>query len=206
MSIGIDAGDSPPRTLARRAARLVTEVFAPAVWAAVMPLVIAVHAASGVAAGLAWGAFAAVFSSVIPYGIIWLGVRRGQLTDHHIGRREQRRRPLLLGLACVLIGITALVLLRAPRELIAMVVVMFVVGLGATLVNHYWKLSIHAAVASGSVAVLVLVFGPALLAGAALVALVGWSRVVLRDHTTAQVLAGTCAGAVLAAPTFALLG
>jgi hypothetical protein len=206
VSIELDAAGSPPRTLARRAARLVTEVFAPAVWAAVMPMVIAVHAASGVPAGLAWGAFSAVFSSVIPYGIIWLGVRRGQLTDHHIGQREQRRRPLLLGLACVLVGITALVVLRAPRELIAMVVVMFVVGLGATLVNHYWKLSIHAAVAAGSVAVLVLVFGPGLLPGILLVALVGWSRVVLRDHTTAQVLAGTLAGAVLAAPTFALIG
>nr|WP_239152477.1 hypothetical protein [Virgisporangium aliadipatigenens] len=170
-----------------------------------MPFVMAVHGASSVLAGVAWGAFAVVFTAAVPYAIIWFGVRRGTLTDHHIGQREQRRKPLLMGLAVVLLGIAALVVLRAPRELIAMVVVMFVVGLGATAVNHYWKLSIHAAVASGSVAALVLAFGPVWLAGAVLVALVGWSRVVLRDHTTAQVLVGAVAGAVSAGPTFALM-
>lgn len=187
-----------------RFARFVTETFAPAVWAGVMPIVIAVHATANLAAGLGWGLPAALFSAVIPYGIIWLGVRRGQLTDHHIGRREQRRRPLLLGLASVLVGLVVLALLGAPRELIAMVVVMFVVGLGGTIVNHYWKLSVHTAVSAGSTAVLIIVFGPWLWLGAALVALIGWSRVRLGDHTVPQVLAGTVVGAGLAAVTFSL--
>ena len=50
-----------------------------------------------------------------------------------------------------------------------------------------------------------MVFGTALLATALIVAGVGWSRVQLRDHTTSQVIAGTVAGTLLAAATFALL-
>lgn len=194
---------TPDRTPAVRAARAVTEVFAPAVWAAAMPLIVAVHASGWV--GLGWGALAAFFTAAVPYGVIWLGVRRGRLTDHHIGRREQRRTPLLLGLASVLVGIVLLIVSGAPRPLTAMVVAMFVVGAGVTAVNHYWKLSVHAAVAAGSVAVLVLVFGPVLLVGVLLVALVGWSRVVLRDHTVAQVVAGALVGAVVTGVAFAAL-
>ncbi|MFF8994678.1 phosphatase PAP2 family protein [Streptomyces sp. NPDC014983] len=49
--------------------------------------------------------------------------------------------------------------------------------------------------------------GPGLwaLCGYALVALVGWSRVALRDHTPGQVIAGTILGSAVAAAVFALL-
>jgi hypothetical protein len=200
--------------LAQRVARVITEILAPAVWAAAMPVIIAVHAATNPPAGVAWGALAALFSSVIPYGVIWIGVRRGRLTDHHIGRREQRRVPLLIGLASVLVGLAMLVMLRAPHELVAMVTVMLVVLLGTTVVNQFWKLSAHTAVSAGSVTVLVLVFGPTLLAAVVCVALVGWSRVVLpdrtggqtHDHSVGQVLAGVALGVVLAGATFVVLG
>jgi hypothetical protein len=147
---------------------------------------------------------AALFSSLIPYGIIWLGVRRGRLTDHHIRVRRQWRTPLLLGLASVVAGLILLVLLDAPRQLTAMVTVMLAVLLGIAVVNQMWKLSAHAAVSTGSITVLVMVFGPWLMPAAALIALVGWSRVQLRDHTTSQVIAGALAGTVLAAGTFSL--
>jgi len=194
-----------PPAPSQRVARLLTEVFAPAVLGAVMPLVIGAHAGRSVWTGLGWGALAALFSSVIPYGVIWLGVRRGQLSDRHVGVREQRRRPLVLGLVSVLVGLAVLGVAGAPRQLIAMVVVIFAVGVMVTAVNQVWKLSVHAAVAAGSVTVLVLVFGPALLAAVVVVAAVGWSRVRLADHTAGQVVAGAIAGAALAAPIFAVL-
>lgn len=105
----------------------------------------------------------------------------------------------------VLVGIVLLVALDAPRELTALVVAMFVGGLAATVINHFWKLSVHASVAAGTTAVLVLAFGPALLAAAVVVAAVGWSRVRLRDHTPWQVVAGTVVGAIVSGLTFGLL-
>lgn len=184
-----------------RLARAATEILAPAVLATALPMVVATHA-DGIWPGLAWGLLAALFSAVLPYAFIWCGVRRGRLTDHHIGVRRQRRTPLMLGLLSVLTGLLLLVLLGAPHEVAAVVVVMFVVGAVVTAVNEVWKVSVHSAVAAGCLTVLVIVFGPSLLAAVPLVVLVAWSRVRLRDHTIAQVLAGTAVGIPLAAITF----
>ncbi|MGC5054755.1 phosphoesterase PA-phosphatase [Micromonospora sp. DT48] len=202
----LDVQESPSRRVSPRLARVVTEVFAPALLAAVMPVVVALHTtAPAVGPGLGWALVGALFCSVIPNSLIWWGVRRGRLSDHHIRVREQRRTPLVYGLVSVLVGLALLIGFRAPRPVIAMVVVMFGLGLAVTLVNLVWKLSIHAAVAAGSGAVLVIVFGAKLLLAAPAVVLVGWSRVVLRDHTVGQVIAGTVAGLVVAVPIFLLL-
>ncbi|MEV1285923.1 hypothetical protein [Micromonospora sp. NPDC049679] len=193
------------RTRANQLARLVTEVLAPAVLAALMPLVIAVHATGDWITGVGWGALAILFCSAIPYAIIWLGVRRGQLTDHHIGVREQRRRPMALAVVSVVGGLVVLRLLGAPRPLVAMVAVMLGVVLVVGIVNQGWKLSAHAAVATGSATVLVIVFGAPLFVAFLLAVLVAWSRVELRDHTTAQVITGALGGMLVAAPTYLLL-
>ncbi|WP_432969129.1 phosphoesterase PA-phosphatase [Dactylosporangium sp. CA-233914] len=197
--------EQSPADTSRRVARLLTEVLAPSVLAGALPFVIAVHAAGALWTGLAWGLLASAFSTLIPYSMIWWGVRKGHLSDRHIGRREQRTKPLVRGLACVLIGLALLLVLHAPRELVALVVAHFLGGLAATVVNHFWKLSVHAAVASGTMMVLAVAFGPALLATAVLVVAVGWSRVRLRDHTTAQVVAGTILGVLTTGLAFALL-
>lgn len=68
-----------------------------------------------------------------------------------------------------------------------------------------WKFSGHAAGVAGAVVILVLVFGPTLLALVPAVALVGWARVEVGDHTPAQVTAGAGLGALVAALVFSLL-
>ncbi|MEU9827317.1 phosphoesterase PA-phosphatase [Micromonospora chersina] len=193
------------RTVSGRLARLITEVLAPGVLVTALPLVAAARVSRSPQQFLLWGGTALLFCAVIPVGVIVHGVRRGRLTDRHVGDRTQRARPLLTGLASVAVGTALLAALRAPAELFAVIVVIFVVGAACTLVNHWWKLSIHAAVAAATTAVLVLLFGPALHVGWLLVATVGWSRVVLRDHTWPQVVAGAATGAPLAAAAFLAL-
>ncbi len=192
-------------TVDARVARGLTEVFAPAVLAAALPIVIGVHAGRTALTGLWWGLLASLFCAIIPYAMILIGVRRGRLSDHHIGVREQRTKPLTLGLLSVLAGLGLLALLGAPRELVALVIASFAGGAVATAVNHFWKLSVHAGVAAGAAVVLTLAFGPLLLLTAVPVAAVGWSRVRLRDHTMWQVIAGTLIGAVIAGLVFGLL-
>jgi membrane-associated phospholipid phosphatase len=68
-----------------------------------------------------------------------------------------------------------------------------------------WKISIHCAVASGSVTILALIYGPLVLPGYALVAVLAWSRVALKDHTIAQAVAGSVLGAAAAALAYAAL-
>ena len=73
------------------------------------------------------------------------------------------------------------------------------------VITTVWKVSIHCAVAAGSVTVLTLLFGPWLVPAYLLVALTAWSRVALKDHTTAQVLAGSLLGVAAAVATYAVI-
>jgi membrane-associated phospholipid phosphatase len=180
-------------------------VFAPAPTVAVLLLVVAWRSAPTAAEAVKWGLLAALFASFIPLGYILRGVRRRRLTDHHVGVREQRPLPLLVGIASVLVGLALLAAWGAPRDLVPLVAAM-VVGLSTSLlVTLFWKISVHAAVTAGAVVILVFVFGPALLTLVPLVALVGWARVEVGDHTPAQVVAGVGLGAAVAGVVFSLL-
>lgn len=191
--------------LRRRFARLVTEVFAPSPLCAALLIAVALKSAPTVGDAIRWGLLAVCFASVFPFLYILRGVRRRRLSDHHVGAREQRPALLVLFAAVVLLGTAVLALLGAPRPLVALIAAMaagLVVSLGVTLL---WKISVHAATAAGAAVILLLVFGPSLWPCLAIPPLVGWSRVEVRDHTAAQVVAGMTMGAAVAAVVFLLL-
>jgi membrane-associated phospholipid phosphatase len=198
---GGSAGQAGRRT---GLARAVTEVLAPANLAVAQLLLVGWHGTPG-PAGLGWGLLAATFCGLVPYGVVIAGVRRRRWTDRHLRARRQRPVPFLAGIASVLAGLAVLLALDVPRQLVALVAAMLA-GLAATLlVTLWWKLSLHSAAASGTVAILALVFGPALILALPAIALVAWSRVRLGDHTPAQTLAGAALGGLVATTVFIAL-
>ena len=201
----MNAVQTAPRHDNHRIAKVITDVLAPAYL--VVGLLIAIGAAVGhsLATGIGWGLLAALFCGVVPFAFIVFGVRRGRLTDVHVGRREQRMVPLGFAAGSVVIGLVALWLLGAPDDLVALVVAMLA-GLIVTLsVTVVWKVSVHAAVAAGTIVILCLVFGWICLLTLPILVAVGWSRITLRDHTIAQVCVGALLGAAVAAIVFGLL-
>ncbi|MEE1929528.1 hypothetical protein V1J52_15275 [Streptomyces sp. TRM 70351] len=195
------SGGAPTGRL--RAARLVTDGFEPKNWIVVLTLLVGWRV-DGLA-GVGWGLFGALFAAVLPVLFITFGIRRGTWADRHLGVRQQRLVVMLFIIASVATGTLLMGLLGAPRPMIALIAAMVATLAVLMAITVAWKVSVHAAVSSGSVVLLALAYGPWLLAAYPLVALVGWSRVALRDHTPAQVLAGTALGALVAGTTFALL-
>jgi membrane-associated phospholipid phosphatase len=185
-------------------ARAVSEIFAPGILVVVVLLIVGWH--SDGASGVSWALMAAAFCSLIPYAIVLRGVRRGHWSDHHIKVRAQRLVPLLVAIASVVTGVAVLSSFPdAPRELLALQIAMLA-GLGVGLViTRWWKVSIHTAVVSGVVTVLVLTYGASMTAATPLVALTAWSRVRLGDHTAPQTVVGALFGAVVAAAIFPVL-
>jgi len=179
-------------------AGLVTEVMSPAVLIVFVTLIVAVHSA-GAARGLALGLVAVFFAGGLPYGLVLIGVRRGQLTDHHISRREQRPQVIAVTLASVAAGLLVLRWLDAPRALIALVAAVVVGLVVAFAVTLFWKISIHAAASAGTVASLTILVSPWWMLLVPLVVLTSWARVEVRDHTPAQVSLGAIVGAVISA-------
>jgi hypothetical protein len=188
-----------------RVAKILTEVFAPPVLVFTLLLVVGIHSTSSIGQGLLLGAVAAFFAAGLPYAIMIVGIRRGRLSDRHLSLREQRPVMMIIGLASVSIGLLVMAWLDAPRELFALVAAM-VAGVGVALaISYFWKISIHAACAAGTVAILVIVFGAAMLLWAPVIVASCWARVIRRDHTVLQVVAGVVVGATVAAAVMAPL-
>jgi len=185
-----------------RLARAVTEIFTPSVLVAVLLFVVGWNAGSQAGVSRWWGLPGAVFAAAIPMVWVLRGVRRGDYTNHHIPERERRRGPLLFGIGSVLAGLTLLLVLHAPRDVLALLVASVAGLVVAVVVNHWWKMSIHAGVAGGTVTVLVVVYGWWALTGVPLVALICWARLRLSAHTLPQVIVGAAVGTLVAGLVF----
>lgn len=174
-------------------AHLTSEIFNPFYVAVPLFLILALVSAPDVAHALLWWVIAAAGISLIPYGFILYGMRKGHYTDHFVSKREQRLIPLLVGVMCMSGSCLVLFLLHARIILIAVTAVV-VILLIATTITHFaqWKISLHLVGIAGAVTLLCLLFGPALLAGTPLIVLVGWARWKVGAHTPLQAVAGTC--------------
>lgn len=189
----------------RLLARVITEVGSPAVVVLLLPIAVA-WSATGHRwlPSLGWGLEVAVFSSVLPMAFIVRGARQGRWDGHHVRNREGRLLPLSLGLASTCVGLAILLFGHAPRTVVALDLAMLAVLIASIVITRWWKVSLHAAVAGGAAVTLVLLFGPWLLVLVPVVALIAWSRVVLADHTVAQVLVGALLGPVVGGVVFLL--
>ncbi|MHA6765703.1 PhzF family phenazine biosynthesis protein [Streptacidiphilus sp. PAMC 29251] len=125
-------------------------------------------------------------------------MKRGGLTDKHIRVRRQRVVPMAASLVSVIAGTVLLYVLHAPQAIAALVVAMLVGLVSALAVTVRWQISIHNAVAGGAALILILTFGPIAVPAAFIPVAVGWSRLVLKAHTMAQVIAGTALGGISA--------
>ena len=185
-------------------ARWLTEAFQPPVVVSIQ-LLISSLAEPGFPGTVGYGALAALFVCVLPLFLLLILVRQGKVTDHHVSDRKQRAPVLLMALGCIALGLLVLSAVGAPQSVIAMVLA--VVGGVAVLaaVSPFWKMSGHAAAISCSAVVAVLMLGAAWAPLLLLIPAVGWSRVVLRAHSVAQVVAGSLFGGLVMAGIWWLL-
>ena len=185
-------------------AHAVSEVLAPTPVTLAVTAIVALTSSPNLAIGVLWTALAGLFAGLIPYAVVVLGVRRGDLSGRHIPDRGQRLVPMALAGVSLVVGIVLLVLLGAPRNLVALLLSQ-VAGVAVGLaVTARWKASIHTAGVAGAVTVLVILFGWTAAVAAPAVPLVAWSRVQLGAHSWSQVVAGAALGVVVGGGVFAL--
>jgi hypothetical protein len=84
--------------------------------ASLLLVVVAWHSAPSSAEGVRWGIIAALFAGLVPMAYIVGQVRRQRLSDRHLGVREQRRLPLLVGIVSALVGIGCSCWARRPAS------------------------------------------------------------------------------------------
>jgi membrane-associated phospholipid phosphatase len=116
--------------------------------------------------------------------------KRGKIVDLDASVKEERTTPFLISVGFYLIGLVILIIFSVNIISIAFWFCYISNTLVTILINRHWKISAHAMGAAGPLAAITYVFGLIALLFAIIVFLVGWSRIQLKVHTTAQVVAG----------------
>ncbi|GCE27103.1 hypothetical protein KDA_25870 [Dictyobacter alpinus] len=137
------------------------------------------------------------FLCVGPMSYISFGVITGKFTDVDVSVRSQRVGPFLFGIASSLLGFLVLHLTKGQKNLESVLLLVSISGIMMMVITLWWKISMHASALSAAVTALSMVYGNVILPAFLLVILVSWSRVQLRRHTLAQVIAGSIVGIVL---------
>lgn len=205
MTAELNTAPTPPGA-AHRLAKIVTEVLSPAVIVVLLPFGVGWNATGHrLVPTVVWAIVVAVFYSVLPMVFIVRGARRGKWDGHWVRERERRFLPLMMCLASATAGLVILLVWDAPRDIIALGWSMVAVCIAAVIITRWWKVSLHATVAGGATATMLLIYGWVMLLLVPLVALVAWARVQVRDHTAAQVVVGAFLGPVVGGVVFVLL-
>src|SRR5215469_15478685 len=138
----------------RSAAEWVTYLLEPKNW--IIATTLAVGWNADRTAGLAWGAVAAFFAAVLPMVFINRGVRSGRWADRNVGAKRGRLIVLGFIIASVAAGLGLLVGFGAPAELSGYLGCLLASVAVLAAITTVWKISIHCAVAAGSVTILML--------------------------------------------------
>jgi membrane-associated phospholipid phosphatase len=135
-------------------------------------------------------AISLLFTTVLIIIVVLLFKKKGQITNLDISEREQRVQPLVYGSIIYAIGFLFLNYFDATPLVKGL---MFCYAINTTIVwgiTRYWKISIHAIGLGGPfVALWLFGFQFPIIMGCSMI-LLCTSRVVLKAHTPAQVLAG----------------
>ncbi len=195
-----------PKPAQVRFARLVSNILAPSTISVPFIALVALYHASNVREALLFALVTLLFLSIGPLTYIILGVKLGKLSDVDVSRRSERAGPFLFGIASVLLGWFALILLRGPENLKTVMMITAVSGVVMLIITFWWKISIHASSMSGVATMLTALYGSIMLPAFLLLVLVSWSRVVLRRHTVPQVIAGSLVSIALSLVILKLRG
>ena len=144
-----------------------------------------------------------VIMVILPISPIVLEAWRGNV-DLDVSDRESRTKFFIFSILCYVL---AFVVYRyyECHIMSTLAAAYFSVTLGVLLVSIRWKISVHGAGVGGPGAALIYVYGLFALSVVIVWAIVIYSRVVLRQHSPAQSIAGVSIAVIISWVTYVLL-
>jgi membrane-associated phospholipid phosphatase len=171
-------------------ASMISLVFNPAVIAAFTFLIL-LYPLRDIQVFLSLLGICITFGTLVPLVMMYQLSKRGLISDFYVSEKEERVKPFVGVITSYVVGSVALLLVRAPTIVTALM--LCYVGNTALmmLITLRWKISVHASGIAGPTTALVYGVGIWTAVFFALLFPVGWARLRLKAHTPWQMLAGT---------------
>jgi hypothetical protein len=137
------------------------------------------------------------FGCFLPLILVVYMLKRGIISDFYANDRDERFIPFMATILSYTMGTVALMAVRAPEQITALMACYIVNGVVLLLITTKWKISIHASGIASPVTALVYLLGTRLMPLFLLFLPVAWARVELKAHDKKQVTAGAVISTVL---------
>lgn len=144
-----------------------------------------------------------LFTILLPTLLIHLYRRYQGWSLIEIGAKERRMVPYIISIVCYFCCYYLMTVLRIPNFMARILVAALMIQVICALINVWWKISTHTAAIGGVTGALTAFaflfdFNPVwwLCLTLILAGMVGSSRIILRQHTLAQVTAGFIVGLI----------
>lgn len=142
-----------------------------------------------------------LFTVLAPTLLIHAYRRYNGWTPVELGRKERRMVPYVISIACYFACVYLMEWMHIPRFMGGILIAALLIQITCAVINAWWKISTHTAAIGGVAGALfafadIFGFNPVgWLCGVFMLAgLLGTSRMILRQHTLAQVVAGFWVG------------
>lgn len=144
-----------------------------------------------------WGLLYILIAILIPVIYVINLVRQAKVTDFHLSARQERIGPFVVTLGAGLAGWLTMVMANVFPTLQLVAAINVVQTTLLLLITTQWKISIHSTAITGLAVLSLYIIGSTAFPFLLSIPLIGWSRLYLKRHTIAQVMAGTFLGATL---------
>jgi membrane-associated phospholipid phosphatase len=178
-------------------ARLISNAFNPFIVSFIAIVLLVWHTAASPASAFEWGAIALILSVIPVFGFMLYQVRRKKIDSIFPEGRGQRKLIYLVASVIAAVGCVVMWYFDAPGLLTYSFIAGMVSAVIFMVINIYWKISVHTAFISAAAVVLTAAFGVKAVWIFVLLPLVAWSRLELKMHTLAQVIAGAVLSAAI---------
>lgn len=187
-------------------AKYISYIFEPFTVSFLTLLIVVSSFEMGLVNKLQWLALAIVIMGLPPIVVYFYEKTTGKIKDWFMTNRAERKDVQLAWF----FGAAGFSLLawyfEAPRLLLALGLTLLCLSLFISLINLYWKISVHMMGVSLFVMVAVFVYSSALAWLVLLIFLVGWARIKLGAHTFLQASLGAILTIVVFYTVFGIFG
>jgi len=191
---------------AEKIAKIISLVEQPPFLSVVPFVLICMLMSKDVMTGVLGSVIAIVVAVVLPVVNIMYFSKKFDNSDRlDVVNKEQRMKPLIIGVICYGFGTALLYLIGAPWIAVVLMLCYTIVTAIIAAITPYWKISIHACGIIGPSIGLTVAFGPIGLLYFLLLPPVMWSRYVLQKHTPLQLVMGAVVGFISTGTIFLLL-
>lgn len=185
---------------------LISAILSPYIMVLVFAVVMIYSYSENLQQFLPWMLTFLIFAVLVP-GLyaLWL-LESKKITDLHMSKLEERKRPFIFASISALVGAVVLFLMGASQQVAVMAITYAINAIVVAIITQFWKISIHTALFSSVVTITVILFGLPYAWFYLILIPLSWSRIHRKRHTIWQAVAGAFLAFIITTLIFWMFG